>query len=223
LGETIFAPLFCKKQAKTGNIAQLFRYHSRITLPMPTAHEHLNRVVAALSDGLLAPEEETAIVDICHQAWQDVADFVAANPDDFGWFLDLGYNLALPEDRAALTGQLMTYLLLSELGDLMAEGDKVDEIHEKVIELFDDSTLPDFPYDLPAAEREPQYRDHSKMGGEEYLRWLDRQIQLHHPDFQMLVLDSGLDDNITLCPVARDQINEVLASCHFLGIRAKLD
>jgi hypothetical protein len=132
-------------------------------------------------------------------------------------------DLTQPEERTLLTGKLMTYLLLTELSDLMAEGDKVDEVHEKVIDLFDNSQLPGFPYSLPAAEREPQYRDHPKMGGEEYLSWLDRQMRLHHPKFQMLVLDSGLDDNITLCPVARDQINEVLASCHFLGIRAQLD
>jgi hypothetical protein len=186
---------------------------------MPTAPEHLSIVIEGLADGLLEPDELAAIHQLCLQIWEDAPGFIAAQPDDYGWFLDLGYDLAQPDDRKALTGQLLTYVLIGELADFMAVSDKSDELHEKIVWLFEDSPLPGFPPDLSQIERAPEYAGQAKMGGEEYFRWLDGQMRQHHPEYQILVLDDGIGDEIAACPVPREAMARVQASCRWLGIR----
>jgi hypothetical protein len=186
---------------------------------MPTAPEHLSIVIEGLTDGLLEPAEVTAIHQLGLQIWEDAPGFIAAYPDDYGWFLDLGYDLAAPDDRKALTGHLLTYVLINELADFMAISDKSDELHEKIVWLFEDSTLPGFPPDLSQIERAPEYAGHPKMGGEEYFGWLRGQMRQHHPQYQILVLDDGLGDEVAACPVPQEAMERVVASCRWLSIR----
>ncbi|KQO00251.1 MULTISPECIES: hypothetical protein [Stenotrophomonas] len=100
----------------------------------------------------------------------------------------------------------MQFAILAELGDFVAIGDKVDELHEEISEQFADP-LPAFPgQEMPAAE---------------YFQWLDGQLAARPTPYEILLWGNHFDDNLYAFIVRRKDTARVLDLADGLGLLAE--
>ncbi|MBL8262303.1 MAG: hypothetical protein JNM58_07755 [Xanthomonadaceae bacterium] len=90
--------------------------------------------------------------------------------------------------------------LQSALGGYTVVSDKIDELHEQVSDQFEEP-LPEFP---EAFWAEPV--DH-------YFAWLDTELAARgeaHGGYRLVMLESGLDDNMVACVVRKPDVARIL-------------
>lgn len=127
----------------------------------------------------------------------------APNDPEYEWLAD-----GMPEDE--VTPELfMRFALSSEVSDYVAHSDKVDELHEQIEEMFEDSEepLPPFPY---------EESDEADNGVQFYFEWLDEQLA-ERGDYSFLIMDVGLDDELHAIVVLRDDVDRILELASQLG------
>lgn len=175
----------------TGPIAngsKLHRFHHRTPITMSASElkdqNQLSELFNLLSSGLL---EE-------HELQRALADFHQE--------VDTALQHGCDEEMA----QAMALLLA--LGDHCASGDKVDELHDQVVEMFG-GELPDFPDSLLNATTP------------DYLRWLDELLAAwnNQGGYEALSLDGHGGDDICLFAVHRQDADRVLHLAQTLGLR----
>jgi hypothetical protein len=111
--------------------------------------------------------------------------------------------------------QAMSIELVFSLSDYVACGDKLDEVHEQLQELLE-KPPPDFPYQLG-----------SSIAGKfpsslEYFTWLDlelSQIVTNQGSYDLVQLDTMVDDNMNLLVVYRRDIDRIIEIATKLQLR----
>ena len=87
------------------------------------------------------------------------------------------------------------------LSGYAASSDKIDELHEEISDQFQNA-LPEFP---EAFWGEPV---------DDYFAWLDTELAARSPEhdgYQLLMLETGLDDNMFVFVVRRPDVERILA------------
>lgn len=103
-------------------------------------------------------------------------------------------------------GEFMQFAILAELGDYLAIGDKLDELHEEISEQFADP-LPPFPG-----------RDTLAV---DYFQWLDGQLAARPTPYEILLWGNPFDDNLYAFIVRRRDTARVLDLAGGLGLLAE--
>jgi hypothetical protein len=137
--------------------------------------------------------------DIEAEALAEMCEFIEAAPDnpEFDWIDD--------------AEQARAFAIYDQLGDFIAESDKIDELHEQMVEWFA-SPLPPFPHDDEAVQQ-------SSFA---YFRWLDAQLAARAPEeggYQLLSLELGLDDMLRVLLVWRRDVTRILELATAQGLR----
>lgn len=95
------------------------------------------------------------------------------------------------------------------LSDWVAIGDKVDELHEIIIDGFSEA-LPAYPYPEDKSDFTPPM----------YFRWLDEVLAAHGRGYELLLWDNGYDDNLYAFAVQRADTQRILDLSGELGFSA---
>lgn len=143
--------------------------------------DRLKELVDLLTSRELEPEQlESAVAAIEG----------AADDPDLDWMEDPS-----PE-------QLMQVAIRNRLTQFIAVGDKIDEIHEQISDLFADP-LPDYPL----------HEDGRHFRTDEYFVWLDRQLIQRaedDEDYELLLLCNQYSDDLDAIPVLRSDTPRIL-------------
>jgi hypothetical protein len=124
---------------------------------------------------------------------------VVENPDkyilenDASWITDLG-----PES-------LIQFALYNEIGEFMITGDKIDEIHEVIVDELE-GDFPPYPYE-------------KKLNATDYIEWVSQQLDQEYPDLELIEIGDSFGDNIQLMLVYKEDVSRIKALCEELGIR----
>lgn len=124
---------------------------------------------------------------------------VVENPEkyilenDASWITDLG-----PES-------LIQFALYNEIGEFMITGDKIDEIHELIVEEFE-GDFPPYPYE-------------KKLNATDYIEWVSQQINQEYPDLELIEIGDSFGDNIQLMLVYKEDVSRIKELCEEFGIR----
>lgn len=100
----------------------------------------------------------------------------------------------------------MSIELIFSLSDYCASGDKLDEVHEQLREMFEEP-FPDYPYKLGSGKftKSPTPL--------EYFEWLDAELAQRAVDrggYDLVELDTMIDDNMNLLVVYRRDIDRII-------------
>lgn len=164
----------------------------------PANPDILSRLIAMLSCDDLDTHEISRIADVCIQAQDDPA----------------GVLHSLYGADAAQVAQydpagVIAFIIFVELQDYFAVADNVDELYEQLIEAFENPTLPDYPYD-----------DNNFETVSDFYRWVDGQLQAHHPNYALISFGQSYTNDFQLVLVYRAQRDEIISSCTTLGLQA---
>ncbi|HZX76613.1 hypothetical protein [Lysobacter sp.] len=95
--------------------------------------------------------------------------------------------------------ELMQVAVQFQLTDFLAEGDKVDELHEFIAETFE-PPFPEYPHP-------PGTRDFSP---DDYFRWLDDYLATRGPGYELLLWGNQYDENLYAIVVRRADTDRIL-------------
>lgn len=95
--------------------------------------------------------------------------------------------------------ELMQVALQSQLSDFFAIGDKVDEVHELIADIFE----PPFP-EYPHPPGTPDFLP------DDYFRWLDDVLAKRGPGYELLLWGNQYDDNLYAIVVHRGNTDRIL-------------
>jgi len=105
--------------------------------------------------------------------------------------------------------------LLNGLGDFAATSDKIDELHEQIQDMFEDS-FPEFPAAALA----------TGTGGRidltAYFAWLDQELAqrgVEQGGYEAVIFDTGMDDNMSVFVVDRNDTGRIVELAGALGLR----
>ncbi len=140
----------------------------------------IKELVELLTDGYDLENIE-AITAHCEDAYNIPREYAENN--DLGWLIE-------EEDTDSLLNVAIPY----ELSEISITGDKIDEIHEQIMEYREE--LPPFPYEMEF---------HTKG----YFEWLDG--FLSQTNDEILEIGDSLGDNLTLFLVYRKHTETILA------------
>ena len=101
------------------------------------------------------------------------------------------------------------FAVSSVLSDWVAIGDKVDELHEIIIDGFSEE-LPAYPYRDDKNDFTPPM----------YFRWLDDVLAAHGRGYELLLWDNAYDDNLYAFAVERADTQRILDLSGALGFSA---
>ncbi|MFD2287008.1 hypothetical protein GJU39_09660 [Pedobacter petrophilus] len=124
-------------------------------------------------------ENKEAIISNCEHAFTNPVDYVKNN--DLEWLL---------ED---MPGAIMNVAVPMELYEFIFSGDKIDEIHEQIADMYED--FPDFPYD-------------QNLNAKEYFTWLNEHLIAY--DEEILLIGDSLSDNLDLISVLKANVDQIL-------------
>jgi hypothetical protein len=97
----------------------------------------------------------------------------------------------------------MQFAVLAELGDYLAIGDKLDELHEEISEQFANP--------LPAMPQQA-------LSAAEYFQWLDGQLAARPTPYEILLWGNPFDDNLYAFIVRRHDSPRILELAGELGL-----
>jgi hypothetical protein len=98
------------------------------------------------------------------------------------------------------------FAVRSELNDWVAEGDKVDELHEGISDGFEDP-LPPYPY----------HDDDRDFPPPAYFRWLDGVLAQRGPGYELLLWNNPYTEDLYAMSVRRADMPRILELSHALG------
>ncbi|MCC2596464.1 hypothetical protein LKR43_08930 [Pusillimonas sp. MFBS29] len=160
--------------------------------------EQLARVVTLLSCDDMDEHETRRIVDICLQAQTEPEKTLRTQ-----------YGADAAKVAQYDPNGVMAFILFIELEDYFAVADTVDELHEQIIEAFEQPALPDYPYDN---------NDFESVS--DFYQWLDQQLLQHHDKYRLISFGESYTNDFQVVLVFRDQTDELLALCESLGLHA---
>ena len=124
---------------------------------------------------------------------------VLENPDkyilenDAAWITDLG-----PES-------LIQFALYNEIGEFMITGDKIDEIHELIVDELD-GALPPYPYE-------------KKLNAVDYIEWVSAELKAEFAELELIEIGDSYADTIQLMLVYGEDVPRIKELCEELNIR----
>ncbi len=129
----------------------------------------------------------------------DAAAFVRQAPEDpeLEWLDDIDSK--------------MTFAIFDKLSEFIAVSDKIDELHEQLIEMFADP-LPQFPHEHPKICKNT----------DAYFQWLDTLLANRAPaegGYELVSINTGIDDNLSVLVVYRRDTQRILDIAQSLSVR----
>ena len=148
----------------------------------------VRNLLEAMLDGYDLENKET-IISNCELAY--------SNPQTY---LEKNDSLLFLQE---MPNSVMNVAVPGELSEILFMGDKIDEIHEKIQDVYPD--LPDFPYD-------------QNFTGPEYFEWIDKYYSDNEINNELLQIGDSFGDDLFLILVNRDRTDEIIR----LSIAVKL-
>lgn len=99
----------------------------------------------------------------------------------------------------------LQYAISNEINDFLIVGDKIDEIHELIVEEFEDD-FPEFPYD-------------KKFNAAEYIEWVSKELSENYPELELIEFGDSFGDSIQLIFVLGKDVKRIKELCGELSIR----
>jgi hypothetical protein len=152
----------------------------------------LTELIHLLTCGLLDPIERDEIVARVQNSPQD---------PEFSW-------TSRPEEA-------MSIELISSLADYVATGDKVDEVHELIQDMFD-APFPGFPHDLNAD------RPGERRVMLEYYEWMEQELAqwaVEEGGYDLIEVDDRCSENMNILVVFRRDTARIIQIGTELGFR----
>ncbi|NHQ85588.1 hypothetical protein HA050_05580 [Iodobacter sp. HSC-16F04] len=112
---------------------------------------------------------------------------------------------------AGSAASAMTFAIYDKLYSWTVEGDKIDEIHEQLEDMFSDP-LPAFPYD------DIEIQNNSFA----YFRWINCVLAgyaIKEGGYELLSIDPGTDDQLRLLIVYKKDTSRILELAQALSLR----
>ena len=142
-----------------------------------------------------------------------LADFELENEDDMWTSLQLAVDNPkqyLDENEAewlleADPEGIVQYAVSNEIGEFMIIGDKIDEIHELIVDELE-GDLPDYPYE-------------KKLNAADYIQWVTAEIKKEYPELELIEIGDSYGDNIQLMLVYAEDVSRIKELCEALNIR----
>jgi hypothetical protein len=108
----------------------------------------------------------------------------------------------------------MSFELLCSVSDYVATGDKIDEVHEQIQEMFE-SPFPSFPYELNSSKS-------GKTTPLEYFEWLDRELSqraTQEGGYDLIDLDDMVSENMNIFVFYRRDTSRIIHIATELELR----
>ena len=99
----------------------------------------------------------------------------------------------------------LQFAITNEIYEFIIVGDKIDEIHELIVEEFE-GDFPEYPYDL-------------KLNTQEYLEWVSKQIDENYPELELIEFGDSFGDSIQLMLVLKEDVARIKELASEFGIR----
>ena len=99
----------------------------------------------------------------------------------------------------------LQFAITNEIYDFIIVGDKIDEIHELIVEEFE-GDFPEYPYEL-------------KLNTQEYLEWVSKQIDENYPDLELIEFGDSFGDSIQLLLVLKKDVARIKELASEFNIR----
>ena len=99
----------------------------------------------------------------------------------------------------------LQFAITNEIYDFIIVGDKIDEIHELIVEEFE-GDFPEYPYEL-------------KLNTQEYLEWVSKQIDENYPDLELIEFGDSFGDSIQLMLVLKEDVTRIKELASEFNIR----
>lgn len=99
----------------------------------------------------------------------------------------------------------LQFAITNEIFDFIIIGDKIDEIHELIVDEFE-GDFPEYPYNL-------------KLNATDYLKWVSKQIDENYPDLELIEFGDSFGDSIQLMIVLKEDIPRIKELCSEFNIR----
>lgn len=100
---------------------------------------------------------------------------------------------------------VLQFAIANEIGEFMIIGDKIDEIHELIVEELEDD-FPPYPYE-------------KKFNAADYIEWVSGEIKKEYPELELIEIGDSFGDNIQLMLVLGDDVDRIKELCDELNIR----
>lgn len=142
-----------------------------------------------------------------------LADFELENEDDMWTSLQLAVDNPkqyLNDNEAewlleADPEGIVQYAVSNEIGEFMIIGDKIDEIHELIVDELE-GDLPSYPYE-------------KKLNAADYIQWVTAEIKKEYPELELIEIGDSYGDNIQLMLVYAEDVPRIKELCEALNIR----
>lgn len=126
-------------------------------------------------------ENEDEIIANLALAKENPSEYLKEN--DAEWLEEFA-----PEDA-------LQFAITNEIYDFIIVGDKIDEIHEMIVDEFE-GDFPEYPYEL-------------KLNTQEYLEWVSKQLDENYPDLELIEFGDSFSDSIQLLLVLKEDVARI--------------
>lgn len=126
-------------------------------------------------------ENEDEIIANLTLAKENPSEYLKEN--DAEWLEEFA-----PEDA-------LQFAITNEIYDFIIVGDKIDEIHELIVDEFE-GDFPEYPYEL-------------KLNTQEYLEWVSNQLDENYPDLELIEFGDSFSDSIQLLLVLKKDVGRI--------------
>ena len=99
----------------------------------------------------------------------------------------------------------LQFAISNEISDFLIVGDKIDEIHELIVEEFEDD-FPSFPYE-------------KKFNAADYIEWVSKELAENYPELELIEFGDSFGDSIQLLFVLGKDTKRIKELCNELNIR----
>jgi len=99
----------------------------------------------------------------------------------------------------------LQFAIANEINDFLIIGDKIDEIHELIVEEFEDD-FPEFPYE-------------KKFNAADYIGWVSKELEENYPELELIEFGDSFGDSIQLMFVLGKDLKRIKELCEELNIR----
>jgi len=99
----------------------------------------------------------------------------------------------------------LQFAISNEISDFLIVGDKIDEIHELIVEEFEDD-FASFPYE-------------KKFNAADYIEWISKELEENYPELELIEFGDSFGDSIQLLFVLEKDTKRIKELCNELNIR----